>query len=218
MKSNFEKIFPDLIRDEGGYSNDAFDAGGATKYGITIGDVRKYIKSDATNEDVKELTLDQAKKIYKERYWNALDCDNLPSGVDYTCFDYGVNSGIGRPKAALAMFKDKSGANLINAINDERVSFLRGLAERKPTQQKFLRGWLHRVERVRSTSLDLAKDRITGPASAVVAGTAATAVVATQHPFFWQFHPYWTLAGAAAVAVVIGIIIHHVRNSGNQNA
>ena len=38
----FEKIFDYLLKVEGGYSNDKYDAGGETKYGITEEDARKY--------------------------------------------------------------------------------------------------------------------------------------------------------------------------------
>jgi lysozyme family protein len=204
------------MKDEGGYSNDPDDAGGPTKYGITIADVRKYIKKDATAEDVKALTEDEAKVIYKQRYWDALNCDNLPSGVDYTCFDYGVNSGIGRPKVALNKFKDKTGADLINAINDERMDFLKGLVSKKPSQQKFMKGWTARVNSVRSKSLDLAKSTVTGPATGVVVAAGTAAATVNQH--FWSAHPIATVAAIVVGAAVIGYIIHLIMNKGNQNA
>jgi lysozyme family protein len=39
--------------------------------------------------------------IYYEKYWNALSCEDLPAGVDYAVFDYGVNSGIDRAAKVL---------------------------------------------------------------------------------------------------------------------
>ena len=42
------------------------------------------------------MTVDEAKAIYRKRYWDVQRCDELPAGVDYSVFDYGVNSGIGR--------------------------------------------------------------------------------------------------------------------------
>src|ERR1700747_2526421 len=153
MKQNFQIVLPRLLKDEGlRYTNDPDDSGGPTKYGITIKDVQLYVKKGATDKDVKALTLDQASSIYKSKYWDALSCDDLPSGVDYTCFDYGVNSGLGRPRKALQQFKTLTGTKLIDAINNERTAFLKALAAKRTKDQKYLNGWLARVERVRSFS------------------------------------------------------------------
>src|SRR5882757_4915173 len=152
MQSNFNVSLTRLLKDEGGYTNDPRDPGGATNFGITIIDYRKYIDKNGTPDDVKHMTVDQAKVIYKTKYWDALDGDNLPSGVDYTCFDYGVNSGLGRPRKALQKFKDLKGIELIDAINNERTAFLEALAARRTKDQKFLAGWLARVSRVRAYS------------------------------------------------------------------
>lgn len=213
---NFETIFPLVIKDEGTkYTNDKDDHGGPTKYGITLTDVRLHLKKDATAEDVKALTLDQAKNIYKSKYWNALSCDTLPAGVDYTCFDYGVNSGLGRPRKALQQFKSLSGTSLITAINNERTAFLKAIAA-KPGQAKFLRGWLNRVQRVNDFSLQLAKkDNVSGPVAGtvVVAGTAA----ATAHPTVLQYlhsHPSIVIASAIGIALVVGLVVHFIRNKG----
>src|SRR6266852_2743100 len=153
MKSNFNDCLTRVLKDEGGYSNDPSDSGGATNFGITIADYRKYINSSGTSLDVKNMIVDQAKIIYKSKYWDALGCDSLPSGVDYTCFDYGVNSGLGRPRKALQKFKSLTGTKLIDAINDERTAFLQAIGVGK--NAKFLKGWLARVSRVRNYSKSL---------------------------------------------------------------
>src|SRR5262245_41760688 len=51
--------------------------------------------------DVWRAPQDQVAAIYRQNYWNALRCDDLPAGVDYAVFDYGVNSGIGRAAKVL---------------------------------------------------------------------------------------------------------------------
>lgn len=207
---NFEEIFPLLIKDEGPvYTNDPADSGGPTKFGVTLSDVRRYIKKNATAEDVKNLTLAQAKSIYKSKYWDALSCDTLPSGVDYTCFDYGVNSGLGRPRKVLDEFKAFSGTALIDAINNERLTFLKGLAASRPKDQKFLKGWLARVNRVSeySKKMYLRKDNISGP----VAGTA-TVSIATAISQYFHNHQIEIIGGGILIAVVIGFIIHTIRN------
>ena len=96
MKASYEAALARLLAHEGGYSNHPSDPGGPTNFGITIVDYRKYVKPGATAADVKAMTLDEAKKIYRAKYWDAQRCDELPAGVDYAVFDYGVNSGIGR--------------------------------------------------------------------------------------------------------------------------
>jgi len=189
---NFDKVIPLLLKDEGGYSNDPADSGGETNFGIT---------QRETDIPVRTMTVGQAKAIYKEKYWDALGCDTLDNGVDYTVFDYGVNSGIGRPRAALKKFADKKGADLINAINDERQAFLNNLAIRRPKDQKFLRGWTSRVARVRAYSLDMNKSigghASAGAGGAIVAGGTAMAV--TPHTY-WP----WIIGGIAIACVIAG--------------
>lgn len=207
MKKNFDYCLNLVLKDEGGYGNDPNDSGGPTNFGITIADYRKYIKRNGTPEDVKHMTVAQAKEIYRERYWNALDCDTLPSGVDYTCFDYAVNSGLGRPRKALQRFSNLSGTSLIEAINNERTTFLKALAARSEKDQKFLRGWLLRVTRVKNASLALAKkDNITGPS--VATGGAAAGVGLWQ---YFHSHPY-IIIGVVAATVIAGLAIHFYKN------
>lgn len=208
MKNNFNDCLTRLLKDEGGYSNDPNDSGGATNYGITIADYRKYINKNGTSLDVRNMKIDDAKKIYKTKYWDALDCDNLPNGVDYSCFDYGVNSGLGRPKKDLVKFKDLTGDALIDAINDERMAFLRTIGVGH--NAGFLRGWTNRVARVRSYSKVLArgKDNVSPP---VIAGTASISTYAIFSQYI-HTHPYLSAAAFIAGVAVIWWVIHSIRN------
>lgn len=208
MNKNYDFCITELLKSEGGYTNDPQDTGGPTNFGITINDYRMYINKKGTAEDVKNMTVAQAKAIYKKRYWDAVDGDNLPSGVDYTVFDYGVHSGVARAKRILAQFRSETDNEvLINKINDERLHFLMALCASKPGYDKYRKGFTNRVSRVRADSLRLAKS-IAAPASAgaggaVVAGGTAMAV--TPHEY-WP----WIIGGIAVSCAVAGIwyLIH----------
>jgi lysozyme family protein len=167
----YDEALRRVLAHEGGYSNHPADPGGPTKYGITIHDYRRYVKPGATAADVKAMSVEEAKAIYRRRYWDIQRCGELPAGLDYTIFDYGVNSGIGRSgkvlrrvlglpanthtvtpeviKAAAA----RDPAELIIAINDERLSFLKRLK----TWPVFGAGWRRRVSEVKAASLAMAK-------------------------------------------------------------
>ena len=94
--STYDAALARLLAHEGGYTNHPSDPGGPTNYGITIHDYRKYVNANATAADIRSMPVETAKRIYRQKYWNAQRCDELTAGVDYATFDYGVNSGIGR--------------------------------------------------------------------------------------------------------------------------
>lgn len=169
----YDQDLHELLKSEGGYTNNPHDPGGPTNYGITIFDYRMYVKPHATAADVRNMSLDDAKRIYKDKYWNKMRCDDLPAGVDYAVFDFGVNSGISRAAkylqeivgadvdgsigpATLAHVRAyvsnhggevKGAEALVDAICEKRLAFL----ERLSTWSVFGRGWKRRdlkVERI----------------------------------------------------------------------
>jgi lysozyme family protein len=175
--STYDEALRRLLAHEGGYTNHPSDPGGPTNFGITIHDYRKYVKPNATAADVRAMRVDQAKAIYRAKYWNAQRCDELPAGVDYSVFDYGVNSGIGRSGKVLrrvvglpdtthvvtdevlrAVAKRDPKAIAV-AINDERLAFLKRLK----TWPVFGTGWGTRVVGVRAVSLRMATERVPFP-------------------------------------------------------
>jgi lysozyme family protein len=166
---HYEKCLELVLKYEGGYSNDAADPGGPTNYGITIADYRQYINPNGTASDVQNMSLSDAQKIYKAHYWDALSCDQLPVGVDFAVFDYGVNSGISRSAKVLqglvgadvdgeigpetiSQTRAASALDLVRKICDERLAFLRGLS----TWGTFGKGWSSRVNDVRANALQMA--------------------------------------------------------------
>jgi len=178
-ESSYDEALRRLLVHEGGYSNHPSDPGGPTNFGITIIDYRKYIKGDGTAADVRAMTVDQAKGIYRPKYWNAMRCDELPAGVDYCIFDYGVNSGIGRAgkvlRRLLGMPDNTSVVTdvvltaaracdpkvLAAALCDERLRFLQSLK----TWPVFGAGWGRRVREVRAAALAMANKTAVPPAT-----------------------------------------------------
>ena len=167
--SSYDEALRRLLIHEGGYTNHPSDPGGPTNFGITIGDYRRYVKSDATAADVRAMRIEDAKAIYRAKYWNALRCDQLPAGLDYALFDYGVNSGTGRAAkvlqrtlsfpddgrmtdALLAAVRKRAAGDLVAQVCDERLAFLKRLK----TWPVFGTGWGRRVAEVRAVGLAMA--------------------------------------------------------------
>ena len=212
--SSYDDSLRRLLAHEGGYTNHPADPGGPTNFGITISDYRKYVKPNATAADVQAMRLDAAKAIYRAKYWDALRCDDLPAGVDYCVFDYGVNSGIARSArvlqrvlgvavdgcigpVTLAGARSRDAEAVIESICDERLAFLQGLK----TWPVFGNGWGRRVAEVRSVALHMAKgaDR-SAVASSPPAPHAAVAKGELPPPIGAQ-------AGTAGAIVTAGAVI-----------
>jgi|SRR5215510_2366228 len=169
--SSYDEALARLLVHEGGFSNHPSDPGGPTNWGITIFDARAYWKKDATAADVRDMPVEVAKDIYRSKYWGAMRCDELPAGIDYAAFDYGVNSGIGRSGRVLRRVIGLTGetsaitdeviatanrcnaAVVIDAICDERLAFLQGLR----TWPTFGNGWGRRVREVRAAALAMTR-------------------------------------------------------------
>lgn len=108
--ANFDKEFDKLILAEGGYVNDKDDAGGETYLGISrvnnpnwtgwkiIDEEKKKGISGITKRLKANTSLTtKAKFIYKERYWDVMDLDDVPSqSIAHQMFDTAVNCGVSR--------------------------------------------------------------------------------------------------------------------------
>ena len=175
MKSNFDAALKAVLKHEGGFVNHPADPGGATNLGITIGTARALgidVDGDGDTDilDIKKLRVEDAAKVYRAHYWDKVDGDYLPSGVDFAVFDFAVNSGVGRasrflqqilgvsvdgnigPKTVEAAQK-MDATILVNALCDRRMAFLRSLG----TFKTFGKGWTRRVAEVRALALEMAK-------------------------------------------------------------
>lgn len=94
---HFDKAFRYVILNEGEYSNNPTDRGKETFLGITqyTAGAHKCILHPQ-GIDVKKVTLEIAKHIYKEDYWQLNGIDDVRIAVklfDY-CVNFGVKTGI----------------------------------------------------------------------------------------------------------------------------
>ena len=155
MLKTFDEIIEQVLEHEGGYVDDPTDSGGETKYGIS--------KKAYPNEDIKALTVERAKELYKRDYWDRFKVDNLPDRIRHIYFDMCVNMGGGRATKILqeACYSKNSykidvdggiGKNTIKAsayledfrLRAYRVMFYAELVMKKPNQIKFWVGWFKR--------------------------------------------------------------------------
>lgn len=153
-----------------GYVNDPDDAGGETKYGIS--------KNANPDVDISSLDWDGAKEIYYNKYWLAGKCDELPGRIAVLHFDGCVNHGVGRANkflqkalaesdsafenlnfedigpSTLDKLESQAGIDVCNSICDQREKFYRDIVANKPSQAKFLNGWLRRIKEMREFVTD----------------------------------------------------------------
>lgn len=147
---NFDNAFEALIGHEGGYVNHKKDPGGETKYGIS--------KRQYPLINIRDLTLDTAKAIYKRDYWNKVRGDELPYDIAFEVFDAAVNHGVGRATKWMQGCLDVNVDGLIGPktlaaastsdlyefrcrFNGTRLLFFTDLK----TWESFGRGWARRV-------------------------------------------------------------------------
>ena len=151
---NFLTAFEKLLKHEGGYSDHSADPGGKTRYGVTEAVAREA----GYRGDMRELPLDLAQRIYKDKYWDAMQAEALPVDVRYIVFDGAVNSGITQSAKWLQRacgVKDDGvvGPATIRAANSlasdglkrrilgQRLRFMATL----PNWPAFGRGWVNRI-------------------------------------------------------------------------
>lgn len=92
MEKNYDKCIETILHHEGGYVNHPSDPGGETNLGVT----KRVYEDWGGTKDMKDLTVEDVKPIYKKNYWDRVKGDDLPAGLDLCVFDFGVNAGTGR--------------------------------------------------------------------------------------------------------------------------
>jgi lysozyme family protein len=147
---NFDQAFDRLLGNEGGYINDPNDPGGETNWGIS--------KRSYPNVDIKALTREGAKRIYRTDFWDRANMDGYDPAIAFQVFDIAVNSGIETAvrmlqRAAnvaddghigpvtIAAVKARSVTDMLMLLVAERLEFWAKLS----TWDRFGRGWSRRA-------------------------------------------------------------------------
>ena len=143
------------IPSEGGYNNDPYDHGGETNFGIS--------SSTYPREDIKNMTRERANALLYRDYWNYNGIKTLPDDVVGIVFESAVNRG--GPETIKDVHRtlgiDPPGTIIGNTTHERlrgmdherfrndfadrmRAHYLNRVEE-EPTQERYLDGWLNRV-------------------------------------------------------------------------
>lgn len=158
---------PFILRWEGGFVDDPADPGGRTNKGITqkVYDGWRRRQGLAT-QDVKSIADAEVRAIYETDYWMPPRCDLLEDPLDLVQFDTAVNMGVGR---AIRFLQSAAGCGvdgdfgpgtqravsgcdhgeLVAKYCDTREAYYRKLVVKNPALNKFLKGWLNRLNALR---------------------------------------------------------------------
>jgi lysozyme family protein len=157
-----------VLRIEGAPSNDKYDKGGYTKFGVSQRFLRT-VKNHAKRYNVQDITFMEAMDILYENFWLVCRCDKLPKGLDLVVYDTAVHcgmlrainylrKGLGMPptgKMTDAVIAHACWANVddvVDAIIKERTILYHNKVRADPRQRKFLKGWLIRLDKLKEAS------------------------------------------------------------------
>jgi len=155
--SKFDEIIEVVLEHEGGYVNDPKDPGGETNFGIA--------KRSHPDVDIKNLTKEGAKEIYKEVYWDKNKVESLPEDLWHIYFDMCVNQGKSRAVKIIQRAVNGKGGSLtvdggmgpmtiaaigksrveLDRVRAYRVKYYADLVTKKPDLERFYFGWFKRA-------------------------------------------------------------------------
>jgi lysozyme family protein len=170
MNRNWKQAFEQMLKSEGGFTDDERDNGnklpdgrkGSTMLGVTQFNWEQHVGHQVTHDDMRKLTPADVEPLYKKKYWDVVRADELPSGIDYLVFDMGVNAGPGRSikllqtavgvpadggfgPVTMAAVQSVDPVTLIERFSAEKVVFYRSL----DSFSVYGTGWLNRVADVK---------------------------------------------------------------------
>lgn len=172
--ANFEKVYPNIAKGEGGYSNNPNDVGNycggkliGTNHGIASTFYKGVKGRCPTVEEMKNLSKAEAKSLWKQYFWTKIDGDNVPLDSLAELYIYstgGGNSGwlhirqSANKVAGKKLFEEKavplskSQMQTVNKLNGEKMykemSKLRQRFFENHPNQTFVKGWLSRLNSI----------------------------------------------------------------------
>ena len=177
--ASFEKAIKEILKHEGGYVNNPNDPGGITNKGVTLRLIKDHpelgdfdLDGDVDAEDIKNMTVENATKIYKDLWWDKFGYGKFTNdAIALKVFDFAVNAGASRSHKILQASINSFGMNLtvdgilgnatfqvVNHFADgdvdkllatfrtKQYQFYVDIATKNPKLQVFLKGWEHRAK------------------------------------------------------------------------
>jgi lysozyme family protein len=148
-----------VLADEGGYSSNPADSGGATRFGISA---RAH-----PGVDIATLTRDAAVNIYWSEWWLRFGFAQLPAALAAKTFDLAVNIGAGHAieclqralracgfpvsddgalgAATIGAAQHADPAAAMSALRSEAAGHYRMVASKQKHGADFIKGWLNRA-------------------------------------------------------------------------
>jgi len=163
-----EQLAREIVAREGGFVNDPDDPGGATKYGVTIGTMKRLGMDldgdgDVDTADVQALRIEDATRIFLRNYFAGPRIDLLPEPLQPSVFDMQVNAGANAVRILQSLLREfqrtvaidgvigpqtaretaaalaTAGRYLVDAYGIARRNYYYALADRRPASRKYAR-------------------------------------------------------------------------------
>lgn len=164
--ADYRKLIPFILKFEGGYVNDPADSGGPTNKGVTLNTFRSVYGRTKTINDLKHMTENEWRHIYKSLYWDKCKADDIADQsianmlVDFA-WHSGVTTAVKKLQKIVGVTSDGiCGVQTIGAINSRyapetfnllkaaRMRYLQGVVKNKHSQARFMYGWTKRVNAI----------------------------------------------------------------------
>lgn len=161
-----------VFKNEGAYSNHKDDKGGATMWGVTKIEWEKYHGKKFTDEEIRQMKLEDAAIIFKTKYYDYAGLDDITDKYKATaifdqCINWGVQVGVDFAAEASGLKTHKSimltveEIDRINAM--DRVTFVNRFADIAiakytkhgwlPWNWAFRKGWIARGQRLKTLAV-----------------------------------------------------------------
>lgn len=158
------------LPDEGGWSDNPNDPGGATMHGITLATYSAYLNRMVSKDELKKIAIEDVQQIYMINFWlpmklQALDSQTIATAI----FNIGINRGphrtvtlaqgvLGYDVAKMDGIMGPDTIRDLNALHNDtyfinsfvvRVKAMYEIiATHNSHEKEFLDGWLNRASRL----------------------------------------------------------------------
>lgn len=158
-----DEIIDAILIREGGFVDHEADRGGATCHGITRAALAEWRRRPVTVDDVRNLTVGEARELYRDRYivkpgFLAIENQQIRAHAVDCAVNHGPAIAVKMLQRAARVFADgylgpqtRTAVNRMDAgalyrrLCAERAKFYGQIITRDPSQSVFAAGWMARL-------------------------------------------------------------------------